>query len=137
MSHSLVKFTTQTNGNGRGKLYWGRADIDGLPFRGAGPPLLTQDEFDQRVVRVADPQNGTFRSWVEKENKAYLEVCDKILNGWARCVFVDRWRDKQHDRHVIYIEWACYYLEDGNPAQIQSSIMELNHGPMHGPGHLG
>ena len=38
MSNSLVKFTGRKDGNGRGQLYWERADIDGLPFRGHNAP---------------------------------------------------------------------------------------------------
>jgi len=117
MANSLVKFAARTEGNGRGKLYWGRADVDGLPFRGASPPFFTEAEFDSRVVRVADPQNGTFRTWIKEENKAYLDVLDKILNNWAQLLFVERWRSKKRGQHVVYIEWAEYFLEDGQPAQ--------------------
>ena len=117
MSNSLVKFKQHNSGNGRGRLYWGRAHVDGLPFRGPYPPTMTEDEFDTRVVRIADPCNGTFRTWDEVENKAYLDVVDKITNNWAALIYVERWRDKKSDRHVVYIEWAEYYLEDGSPAQ--------------------
>jgi len=88
---SLIKFTNRTDGNGRGKVYWGRADRDGLPFRGAAAPTYTEDEFQDRVVRVADPKNGTFDTGDEEQNKQYLAVLDGIANGWFQLIHIDRW----------------------------------------------
>ncbi len=118
MSSSLIKFCDQTDGNSRGKLFWGRLGVDGLPFRGTQPPTYTSEEFDARVVSVGDPRNGTYRTWIPEENKRYLEALDRIINGWARLICVDRWRDQEHDRHVVYMEWAEFFLEDGSPTQI-------------------
>ena len=64
MPNSLVKFANRLDGNGRGKLFWGRAAVDGLPFRGQSAPTFTEEEYDERVTRVADPDNGTFRTWI-------------------------------------------------------------------------
>jgi hypothetical protein len=114
MANSLVKFHSRTQGGERGQLYWGRADLDGLPFRGPAPPDFTREEFEERVAKVGDPHNGRFRTWIEEENKAYLDVVDMVVNGWAQCLFIDRWRDPEEGRHVIYVEWAEYFLEDGN-----------------------
>jgi hypothetical protein len=122
MSSSLIKFLNQQQqggNNGRGKLFWGRIDQDGLPFRGPQPPNLTEEEYNDRVVRVADPHNGTFRTWVAEENQAYLEVLDQILNKWAVCLFQKSWKEKVkldgkvQQRYVHYVVWAKYYLEDG------------------------
>jgi len=124
---SLVKFRNQIDGGNRGMLFWGRAVVDGLPFRGPQAPMLRQEEYEARVVRVADPQNGTFKTWVQGENDAYRKVMDMILNGWAQCIFVERWRDAETDRHVVYIEWAQYYMEDGAPTSLQSP-QELSYG---------
>jgi len=126
MPNSLVKFKNEKDGNGRGKLYWGRADVDGLPFRGQSAPMLTQQEYEARVVRVADPHNGTFRTWVDEENKEYLRVLDKILNQWAQCIFTRRRPDKEGNGEIVYIEWAEYFLEDGAPAQL--SNQEISYG---------
>jgi hypothetical protein len=117
MSNSLVKFTDRSDGNGRGKLFWGRAAIDGLPFRGNQAPNLRADEFDERVVRVADPRNGTFYTGDPEENTAYLKVMDGITNGWFHMLFVERWREEGDKRHYVYLEWVEYYLEDGSPIQ--------------------
>jgi len=115
MSNSLVKFTHKKDGNGRGNLYWGRADVDGLPFRGHTPPSLRQEEFEERVVRVADPKNGTFYTGNEEENADYLKVMDGVTNGWFHLIFIDRWREDGDKKHYVYLEWVEYYLEDGKP----------------------
>ena len=115
MSNSLVKFTSRKDGNGRGQLFWERADIDGLPFRGQQAPLLRGDEFEDRVVRVADPKNGTFYTGDPEQNAVYLKVMDGVANSWYQLVYVTRWRDKGDKFHYVYIEWLEYFLEDGKP----------------------
>ena len=72
MPNNLIKFVNKTDGNGRGNLFWGRADIDGLPFRGKEAPLLRTEEFEDRLVRVADPKNATFYTGDEEQNIKYL-----------------------------------------------------------------
>lgn len=115
MSNGLVKFTSRKDGNGRGQLYWERADIDGLPFRGEQPPLFRNEEYEERVVRVADPKNGTFYTGDPEQNAAYLKIMDGIANSWYRLVFIERWRDEGDNHHRIYVEWLEYFLEDGKP----------------------
>jgi len=117
MSNSLVKFTDQKDGNGRGNLFWGRADVDGLPFRGKQAPSFRSEEYEERVVRVADPKNSTFYTGDEKENADYLKVMDGVANGWFHLVFIERWREDGDKKHYIYMEWVEYFLEDGSPAQ--------------------
>jgi|TARA_R110000851_G_scaffold256974_1_gene409477 hypothetical protein len=117
MTNSLVKFTSRKDGNGRGELFWGRAGVDGLPFRGQAAPSYRDEEFEERVVRVADPKNGTFYTGDEEQNTAYLKTMDGIANGWFHMVFIDRWRDEGDSEHRIYIEWVEYFLEDGSPVQ--------------------
>ena len=138
---SLVKFLNRQQSNGRGKLWWSRAEKDGLPYRGFNAPMMTEEEFEDRTVRVADPHNGTFRTWIEEENKAYLDVVDKILNHWAACLYQDSWKQKikiegvTQVRHVHYLVWAEYYLEDGSRSQLGPLPMEMSHGQGHVPGN--
>jgi len=115
MSNSLVKFTNRKDGNGRGTLFWNRADVDGLPFRGNMAPVLREEEYEERIVRVADPKNGTYYTGDDEQNSAYLKVMDGISNGWYHLIFVDRWREADDKYHYIYIEWVEYFLEDGKP----------------------
>ena len=114
--NNLVKFVNRTgDSNGRGKLHWQRADIDGAPYRGT-PPSFTQDEWDERVVKVADPRNGTFVTSDAVQNKSYLEVLDGIANGWFQLIFIERWREPNEKHHTVYVEWLEYFMEDGSRA---------------------
>ena len=117
MPNNLIKFVNKTDGNGRGNLFWGRADIDGLPFRGKEAPLLRTEEFEDRLVRVADPKNATFYTGDEEQNIKYLEVMDGVANGWFHLVFVERWREDGDKRHHVYMEWLEYFLEAGPPTK--------------------
>jgi hypothetical protein len=128
---SLIKFANRTDGNGRGKAYWGRAEADGLPFRGQQPPLYTDDEFEDRLVRVADPKNGTFQTSDPEQNKLYLGGLDGIANGWYQLIFIERWREPGDKRHTVYVEWLEYFMEDGSKAPAVSPG-ELSYGtPQH------
>ena len=119
MTNSLVKFTNRKDGNGRGELFWGREGVDGLPFRGQAAPSYREEEFEERIVRVADPKNGTFYTGDEEQNKAYLKIMDGITNGWFQMIFIDRWRDEGDTNHRIYMEWVEYFLEDGTGTPYQ------------------
>ena len=122
MSNSLVKFTSRKDGNGRGQLFWGRADIDGLPFSGHAAPSMRQDEFEERVVRVADPKNGTFYTGDPTENAAFLKVMDGISNSWYHMIFIERWREDGDKHHYVYVEWVELFLEDGKPTPYAQPI---------------
>lgn len=115
MSNSLVKFTNRKEGNGRGQLFWGRADVDGLPFRGTQAPNYRDEEFEERIVRVADPKNGTFYTGDPLQNAEYLKVMDGITNSWFRLNFIERWRKDEDIHHYVYLEWVEFFLEDGKP----------------------
>lgn len=114
---SVLKFQDQSQGHAGSKLYWHRAGIDGLPFRGNNPPLYTEEEFDARVVKVADSRNGTFDTTDPEQNKLYLKVLEGIANSWFQLIFIDRWRDEGSNKQMVYIEWLEYFLEDGSPAR--------------------
>lgn len=111
MSSSLVKFARQNQaGNGQ-PLNWGRADVDGLPYRGVPTPMR-DEEFDDRVVRVADYKNDFFDVKIEEQNKRFLEVMDRCANGWYELKFIERFH---LGTNAHYLEWVEYYLEDGKP----------------------
>jgi hypothetical protein len=114
--NSLVKFVNHKDGNGRGKLFWERADVDGLPFRGHQAPLYRNEEYEERLVKVADPKNGTFYTGDSEQNASYLKVLDGISNSWYQLVHIDRWRNEGDNYHYVYVEWVEYYLEDGKPS---------------------
>ena len=110
---SLQKFFGRQESNGQ-KLFWNRSGVDGAPFRGAQPPLLTEDEYEQRVVRVVDVHAEFFDVRVAAEKKAYLEVLEGSANGWFRVLYRKMFVGR---KPVHYVEWAEFYLEDGSPAR--------------------
>lgn len=128
MGSSLInKFaaTKKVSADGR-KIFWNRADRDNLPFRGNYAPIMGEEEFEQRVVRVADTKNGYFDTKDEAQNQQYLLVWDGILNGWYKGLFIQRFMD---GTSVHYVEWTEYYLEDGSPTPYTTNgIAELTHG---------
>lgn len=127
MATSLVKFMNQRDGNGRGNLHWYRSEQDGFPFRGDIVPTMTSDEFESRLAQVADARNGFFNVLDAEENKAYIEVLDKIANNWAQLLHIERnvnaaelgLAPTDKPRCVHYIEWVEYYMEDGTAAQLK------------------
>ena len=125
MPSSLIKFANKTSSNGK-RLWWNRADIDGLPYRGPYAPIMPEEEYEARVVRIADFRNGFFDVNVPEENKLYCEIMECCANGWFQLrhqVFF--WQDTT--KH--YIEWMEYYLEDGTRTPFTSNgIMEMGHG---------
>lgn len=129
----LIKFANRTrSGDGR-SLYWDRAAIDGLPYRGEAPPMLTEDEYEARAVRIADAQNGYFDTLNPEENKVYLAIVEACCNGWFQCLHIERfWQGTT--KH--YVEWTEYYMEDGTRAPYRNnSIMEVGNGQRNGAGH--
>lgn len=118
-------------GEGGQQVYWGRADVDGAPFRGPMSPMLTNEEAEERLVRVGDSRQQLFDLSDPEQAKKYAEVCERIVNGWYQPMH------RQHlpvkirrvrrdpttgERTVtydvimkVYIEWVEVYMQDGRP----------------------
>ena len=123
---SLVKYMNQINGGSRGRLHWGRADLDGAPFRGNAPPIGPEEELESRLTRVHDARNRIFDTSDPKENADYMQVVDRIVNGWYQLVHrkhrhvLVKYKDKDGMKVVkmkvlVYVEWLEPYMEDGKP----------------------
>lgn len=108
-----------TNRSTERKVFWNRADVDGAPYRGINPPLLTDEEYAQRVKRVYEPKNATFYTGDPTQNAAYVEVLRKIFNSWAKLIWIDRWREPGQQFYTVAIEWCEFYMEDNTPIQDQ------------------
>lgn len=134
VSAELLKFANRQTDNGK-KLFWGRAPVDGAPFRGTMAPQYTEDEFSERTHRVHDAHNGVFDPLDPEDNRRYLEVMEGWANRWYQIVFIDRqWTDvKRPGRRLIYIEWLVPFLEDGTAASGgEPIVMEAGgHGPFY------
>lgn len=132
---SIFKFMGNNgHSNGHGVLHWGRADVDGAPFRGQAPPPMTEEEADERLVRAYDPQNRYFDTSDPVQNKAYLKVLDMVTNGWAQVlnreivkVPVERiYKQEDGSQRVehdvvfkVYLEWVVPVMIDGKPFHSQ------------------
>lgn len=111
MSHatSLIKFTDRTR-NGDLNVYWDRVGIDGVPFRGPAVPLMPEEEYQARVVRVADFQFAFFDVADPEMARAFRDVMEACLNGWFKLIDVVRfWQGTT----THYVEWAEFYMQDG------------------------
>jgi hypothetical protein len=123
---SLVKFMDQTRRNGS-PLFWGRADLDGAPFRGPVVPMLESEEAEDRLVTTFDAQNRIFDLSRPEDNKAYLAVLDMCYNGWSQLVYVkrvvkvvrNRKTKKSRIKVEVYAEWVERYKQDGRPMHSQ------------------
>ena len=129
-SSSLIKFVNRCQDNGRGKVFWHRLNEDGLPFRGASAPFFTEEEFEDRLTKVADPKNGVFDITDAEQNTRYLEILDGITNGWFQLIFINRQYDKE--KKLVYIEWVEYFLEDGITRAPLPNAREISYGPANG-----
>lgn len=105
---SLIKYAKSPKPD----VYWGRAELDGLPFRGKEIPKLKEEEFTDRTIRTFDARNGTFNTADKAQNEQYLEVLDKAANGWWTIVYNERWRDKDNPNEMwVYVEWLEGYIQ--------------------------
>lgn len=114
MQSSLMKFSNRRNTDNGDPLYWGRANEDGLPFRGPMAPLLRDEEMETRARKVADAKSGFFDVHVPEQKQAYLDIMECTYNGWYQLAYLERfWVDETgHRTSMHYVEWVEYYLED-------------------------
>lgn len=107
-----------------GQLQWPGTSA-GYPVRGDTIPNLKQEEFEQ-LPHVLDFHCKTFYLWVEKDQKEYQQLRDRIANEW----FVehhrkDQWIElptkvanpdgtettMQIPQLMVYLEWVQIYGE--------------------------
>lgn len=100
-------------------LHWGRAEIDGAPFRGPTPPLLREEEMEAAVERVEDVHFGLFDTSKPNKlqgNRTYREVMEGVVSGLYKLT-ADRIFIKAKDpktgmfKVLIYTEWAEPFME--------------------------
>ena len=108
--------------NERTDLMWGRAKIDGAPFRGAAPPLLKEGEADTRLETVFDTYAETFDLSDPEQKARYLKVTGMVVNGWAtllkrefvtlKTTTTEGGISRETARQQVYIEWTLPFKED-------------------------
>jgi hypothetical protein len=118
MPNSLIKYATD-----KGEYHWGRADIDGMPFKGDPTLQVTEDEADERFVMSCEPKNRVFDLSDANDNAEYLNVIDKTVNGWFKIIHQDRviFKDEENKKVIIkvYLEWVVPAMIDGKPVGVR------------------
>ena len=83
---SLLKYSENDQirqGNGRGRLSFNRAHLDGMPFRGP-QAFLREDEFEEFTETVNDAFVFLFDLSDAKHQKKLQEVIDAASNNWYK-----------------------------------------------------
>lgn len=122
-STSLAQFMGQKQTASGDPLHWGRADIDGVPYRGKPLPAMPEAEMENRLKKVADPQIKIFDMAKPTDVKEYQSILGKITAGWATCIHVDRQFVADEQKWLVYMEWADWYMQDGAPMHSQAPYM--------------
>ena len=108
---SLLKFANEQRDGAGNSVQWGRAEEDGLPFRGRAGMYKTESEYDARVSRICDFKFKRFHLDNSDDAAAYGVVMDKIANRWFRMFHIDRDGVKATPPW-IYVEWGEYYMQE-------------------------
>jgi len=120
---SFLKFLGE-KGNGRGEVYFGRANQDGAPFRGHGSPLLRDHEFEELAEKVYDTYVGVFDTSKpemlqpdgDKDHGRTLQQImeAKANNNWFVIHdYQTTWGEGEDGKPVmfVYVVWSEQYLE--------------------------
>lgn len=123
---SLIKFKDRTNGNGRGKVFWNRAEEDGAPFRGPNAPTLKEAEFESLTRQVWDAKVETFDISDPESKKKLEEILDAASNQWYRVLFMDRQYVPERNTWMYLVEYAIPFRElsrnlNNEPVAIRTS----------------
>src|SRR4051812_18402431 len=78
----LLKFKDEADGRQRDtELHFGRASLDGMPYRGK-PMLLREEEYEELTEVVSDSHVKIFDITNEEQRKEFSEIIDRCISGW-------------------------------------------------------
>lgn len=100
-------------GNGRGPLYFSRAHLDGMPWRG-DPVLLKEDEFSELTEQVNDFDVGLYDIRDPDQYKELKVIFDRAANEWYQILDYDKkWVNNQDGSHtvLVYVMYAVPHRE--------------------------
>lgn len=100
-------------GNGRGPLAFGRAHLDGAPFRGPALPLR-DEEYQDYTEEVLDFDMGIFDIRVPEEYARVREIFDRAANNWYRIVDYDKqWEEREDGTKtvIVFVSWVVPHRE--------------------------
>jgi len=108
---SFLKYREDQHSNGRGQAHFGRASVDGIPFRGNSVPMLREEEFESLTERVNDGKVEIFDLSIPEKAAEWERVIDHIANGWYRVLHCDRKFVEAKGTWLIYIEYIVPWNE--------------------------
>lgn len=106
---SIRKYVTEDAADGGGRLFWSAADLIGCPVKADRPPLLREEELHERLEVENDFRAEEFDLGDAEQRARYVSIMDRVVNGWYVTHFVDRWRDPNTGRRMVYVEWSQRY----------------------------
>ncbi len=111
---SASKFRNEHENSGQ-PLFWGRSQEDGIPFRGASPPLYNAQEASRFLEVETDAHIRVFDIEDTDERKSLERVLDAAANRWFRVTYFERVSDK--DGHIRFVcAWLEYFMTDAKRA---------------------
>lgn len=111
------------HGNGQSPVYFNRAHLDGMPFRGE-TALLREEEFDEYTEVVSDFDSDTFDLSQAEQHARFKQVCDRIVNGWYRLWdYQPVWQELVPGRKtmLIFMSWSVPHRQL-NQRRYQASV---------------
>ncbi len=117
----LLKYREENQTEDGTPLHWGRAMVDGAPFRGKQVPMWRDEEFETFGERVKNAKTRVFQMWVEADVTAYNAVMDRIANGWWTLLRDIPMPVPTKESFAILCTWTENYIEA--PAdRVQSTL---------------
>lgn len=116
---SFLKYLDVPGGD-RGNLSWGRAGIDGAPFRGPAGLMLKEEQWENLSERVYDARVETFDLSKPDQLEAYQAVMDRASNKWYKILACDRQFLKEDRTWLVLVEYLIPHMEI--PAEKINSI---------------
>ncbi len=134
---SLIEQKSRDSDDDNRPLHWGRAHIDGAPFRGE-PIRIDEAGYEQRVERVSDPKVFEFDLSKPDDAARYKDIIGRITSGIAELIsreFLKTATIRQveirdaKDRVIgyektqttglkVHMEWVEFYMQDNKRALV-------------------
>ena len=106
---SLAKYRDLIKESNGQPVYFGRAHLDGAPFRGQVSPLR-DEEFNSQKELEYETHARVFRLWVDEDMKAYQQVLDKVANRVCRLWYRQHLPVPDQQSFVVLVEWSDRFI---------------------------
>lgn len=112
---SLLKYVTDgaSATSDRGKVSFGRAHLDGVPYRGPSA-MLREEEYEDLTEVVQDGHVAVFDLSKEEDKQMLTKIVDAAANSWYSIWKMQEHAALQSDGSVkifVYCVWTQPYRE--------------------------